>query len=76
MWKQEWRISASVLLAAQRERDEARAERDRLREALERLVYRDDEIFWSAASWAAARAALTADLGSTSGGFHTEEPNP
>jgi len=25
MWKQEWRISASVLLAAQRERDEARA---------------------------------------------------
>ena len=23
-----------------------------------------------------AGAALTADLGSTSGGFHTEEPNP
>jgi len=36
----------------------AEAEVVRLREALERLVYRDDEILWSAASWAAARAAL------------------
>jgi len=56
----------------------ARAERDRLREALQTLRA------WNAEKAANsgyvgfrefARAALD-DLGSTSGGFHTKEPNP
>jgi len=70
MWKQEWRISASVLLAAQRERDEAR----RLLEA----ALLDLEVDAPNGAYMPGELPdqIRTYLGSTSGGFHTEEPKP
>jgi len=80
---------AAALVAASGRAETAEAERDRLREALHEVGERTDYIAGEMDDCergdlerdlrvidAIVNRALTADLGSTSGGFHTEEPNP